>query len=66
MIKLTLEEKKLIDDILYEMHKETVYFQYTGDWLEIQCDNLTVSISIYSGAVVFYDPNKQEEICRIE
>ena len=67
MSKLTLEEKELIDDILYEMHREIVYFEYMGDWLEIQCDNLTINISIRSGTVVFHDPNNEhEEICRIE
>jgi len=65
MSELTLEEKELIDDILYELHRETVYFEYMGDWLEIQCENLTINISIRTGTVVFHDPNEHEEICRI-
>jgi len=67
MSKLTLEQRELIGDMLYGMHRETVYFEYMKDWLEIQCENFTINISLRSGTVVFHDPNnKHEEICRIE
>jgi len=62
----TIEEKELLDDIFHELHREKVYVEYEGTWLEIQFSDIFVQINIHNGSVAFYDPNKNEQICRID
>lgn len=57
------EVMELIQD---ELWHDDVYTEVEGNWVNLEFQNLTISIQMWRGIVAVWDDEKKEEIYRVE